>query len=248
MILYYSGTGNSAYIARKLARELGDELLSVRDRIKNGDTGGVTADRLIFCVPTYGWRIPRIVEKWIDETQFDGNVPAWFVMSCGDGLGNAAKYIKKLCERKRFRYMGTAQIIMPENYIALFDAPEEDKAREIIASGAGQIAETARMIGAGETLPGVPVKLMDRIYSTVVNPVFYRFIVKADKFRADDKCVGCGKCVSECPLNDIRLVDGRPVWGDNCTHCMACICGCPTGAIEYGKASLGKPRYMCPED
>lgn len=26
-----------------------------------------------------------------------------------------------------------------------------------------------------------------------------------------------------------------------------CICGCPTAAIEYGKASKGKPRYQCPE-
>ena len=30
---------------------------------------------------------------------------------------------------------------------------------------------------------------------------------------------------------------------ENCTHCMACICYCPAEAIEYGKKSLGKPRY-----
>ncbi len=60
-------------------------------------------------------------------------------------------------------------------------------------------------------------------------------------------CVGCGKCAAVCVENNIRLRDGRPVWGDRCTHCMACICGCPAGAIEYGRASRGKPRYQCPE-
>ena len=32
-----------------------------------------------------------------------------------------------------------------------------------------------------------------------VNPVFYRFFVKADAFRATDACIGCGKCEARCP-------------------------------------------------
>ena len=76
-----------------------------------------------------------------------------------------------------------------------------------------------------------------------VNPAFYRFFVRADAFRATDACIGCGKCVERCPLNNIRLENGKPVWGKHCTHCMACICYCPKEAIEYGKKSKGKPRY-----
>ena len=74
-----------------------------------------------------------------------------------------------------------------------------------------------------------------------VNPVFYRFFVKAEAFRATDSCIGCGKCVELCPLNNIRLENGRPVWGKNCTHCMACICYCPKEAIEYGKRAKVSP-------
>ncbi len=44
-------------------------------------------------------------------------------------------------------------------------------------------------------------------------------------------------------MNNIRMENGKPVWGQACTHCMACICYCPTEAIEYGKKSVGKPRY-----
>ncbi len=39
------------------------------------------------------------------------------------------------------------------------------------------------------------------------------------------------------------IQNGKPVWGGNCAHCMACICRCGAEAIEYGKKSLGKPRY-----
>ena len=71
--------------------------------------------------------------------------------------------------------------------------------------------------------------------------------MKDRAFRTTDACDGCGKCVRDCPLNDIELRDGRPVWLGRCTHCMACITGCPKEAIEYGKRSVGRPRYRCPK-
>ena len=87
------------------------------------------------------------------------------------------------------------------------------------------------------------VKIDDRFLSGPVNPLFYRFFVKANAFRAGSGCVGCGRCAEKCPMNNIRLQNGKPLWGGRCTHCMACIGYCPTEAIEYGKKSVGKPRY-----
>ena len=76
-----------------------------------------------------------------------------------------------------------------------------------------------------------------------MNPFFYTAIVKDKAFTASAACNGCGQCVKRCPLNNITLPDGKPLWGGRCTHCMACICYCPAEAIEYGKKSAGKPRY-----
>ena len=76
-----------------------------------------------------------------------------------------------------------------------------------------------------------------------VNRMLYPFCVKARAFAAGDGCTGCGRCVELCPLNNVSQKDGRPVWGKDCTHCMACIAYCPTECIEYGKKSIGKPRY-----
>ena len=139
--------------------------------------------------------------------------------------------------------MGTAQIIMPENYIAMFNAPQKEQAKSIVEQAEPELQKVLTQLRAGQQFPPPRDNLYDRFMSGPVNPVFYRFFVKADAFRATDACIGCGKCVELCPLNNIHLENGKPVWGKNCTHCMACICYCPKEAIEYGKKSRGKPRY-----
>ena len=51
----------------------------------------------------------------------------WFVANCGSEIGNASKYNRSLAEQKHLCYMGTSQILMPENYIAMFDAPQAEE-------------------------------------------------------------------------------------------------------------------------
>lgn len=244
MVLYYSGTGNSKYAAQRIADALGDELLCANARIKANDISAVeVGGRLVIVTPTYAWRIPRIVREWIMKTEFVGVERVWFVMTCGSEIGNAAKYSRALCAEKGFSYMGTTQIIMPENYIAIFDAPEAAEAREIVARAEPYIDSAAACIADGREFPLPRCNLADLFMSGPVNPVFYTFFVKDSAFTVSDACVGCGKCAALCPTNSITIRDGKPVWGGHCTHCMACICYCPTKAIEYGKKSLGQPRY-----
>ena len=244
MILCYSGTGNSRYIAHRIADALGDGLLSMNDRIKAGDTSPIEVnERLIIVTPTYAWRIPRIVRDWLTKTEFPGAKRAWFVMNCGSEIGNAAKYNRTLCQEKQLSYMGTAQIIMPENYIAMFDAPRAEEARQIVDRAESDIDRAATAIAENQAFPPPRDNLYDRFMSGPVNPIFYAFCVKAKAFTVSDACIGCGKCAALCPTNNITIQNGKPVWGGDCTHCMACICYCPAEAIEYGKKSLGKPRY-----
>lgn len=247
MILYFTGTGNSRYIAKQIADLTGDRLVSINKRIKENDTSEINATgRLIFVVPTYCWRIPRLVEEWISKTRFTGTENVYFIMNCGVSIGNAKKYIKRLCKRKNFKYMGVASIVMPENYIAVYDAPDEPVAIQIIENANHIIGEIGEMIRKGKVFTDRQSKLIDCLKSSVINTIFYSFLVKADKFTVDDKCVGCGICVKECSLNNIKLKGNKPVWGKECTHCMACICKCPKEAIEYGEKSVGKIRYKCP--
>ena len=244
MILYFSGTGNSKYVAKRIADALGDEILNLNDRIKVSDTLSVeTGERVIIVTPTYAWRIPRVVCNWLLKTELRGARLAWFVMTCGSEIGNADKYNRELCTEKAISCMGTAQIIMPENYIAMFSAPQADEARQIVAKAEPDIDRAIAAIQANQPFAPTRNNLYDRFMSGPVNPIFYKFFVKANAFTASSACIGCGQCVKRCPMNNVTLKDGKPVWGRNCTHCMACICYCPISAIEYGKKSVGQPRY-----
>ena len=134
MILFFSGTGNSNYVAKHIADALGDALVNLNDRIKASDTSPIETDeRLIIVTPTYAWRIPRVVCDWLRKTELSGAKNVWFVMTCGSEIGNADKYNRELCTEKGLSCMGTTQIVMPENYIAMFSAPQADEARKIVA-------------------------------------------------------------------------------------------------------------------
>ena len=244
MIFYFSGTGNSNYVAKRIADALGDALVNLNDHIKASDTSSVeTGERVIIVTPTYAWRIPRVVRDWLLRTEPRGAKQVWFVMTCGGEIGNADKYNRELCAEKAISCMGTAQIVMPENYIAMFSAPQADKARQIVAKAEPDIDRAIAAIQANQPFAPTRNNLYDRLMSGPVNPIFYKFCVKADAFTVSDTCIGCGQCAKLCPMNNVTLKDGKPVWGRNCTHCMACICYCPVSAIEYGKKSVGQPRY-----
>lgn len=244
MVLYFSGTGNSKYVAEKISERVGGEFVSLNEKIKKNDFSKISSDEnLIFVLPTYAWQIPHVVSEWISKTSFEKNCKAWFVMTCGGEIGNAAKQNKKLCDLKEFSYMGTAEVVMPENYIAMFSAPNKEEAKQIISNAQPQIENVAKAIEQGKEFEKPRNNLYDKIMSSVVNAAFYPLCVKSKAFTVKDDCVGCGKCVELCPLNNITLENSKPTWRNDCTHCMACICYCPVSAIEYGKKSVGQPRY-----
>ncbi len=244
MVLYFTGTGNSRFVAEKIADFLGDGLLNIGERIKENNFGEIHDEkRFVIVVPTYAWRIPRIVENFLKKTAFSGSKKFWFVMDCGGEIGNAEKYLVSLCGEKGFDYMGVFPVVMPENYVAMFSVPSKEEAREIVAKAVPLIESAAKTIKDGKKFSKPRNNLYDRFMSGPVNTLFYSLFVKADAFTADERCVGCGKCEKLCPLGNIKLENKKPVWGKNCTHCMACICYCPTEAIEYGKKSVGKRRY-----
>lgn len=131
MVLYYSGTGNSKYIAKCIASALETDHLNLNERIKAEDTSSVqTEENVILVTPTYAWRIPHIVSGWLGKAELVGAKRIWFVMDCGSEIGNAAKYNQELAARKALTYMGTAQIVMPENFPGTGQAGSKSDCRE----------------------------------------------------------------------------------------------------------------------
>lgn len=249
MILYFSGTGNSEFIAKKIKNIVKDDMLDLFDKIRKHDFSKLSSNQpWIIVAPTYSWRIPRVLDEWLRNTKLIKNKDIYFIMTCGGNIGNAGKYLKKLCSLKKMNYKGVAQIVMPENYIAMFSTPSQEKALKIIYQAEREIDKIAFRIKNEDIILSSKITFKDKINSSIINNIFYPIFVHTKKFHITDKCINCGKCVQGCPLNNISLKNRRPIWGKHCTHCMACICRCPSEAIEYGRNSKGKVRYTFPKN
>nr|WP_122011722.1 EFR1 family ferrodoxin [Maliibacterium massiliense] len=250
MVLYFSGTGNSQFVVSQIAKLLqDDDVISINRYLKAGGETTLASKRpLLFVAPTYCWRLPRVVVRWIMRTTFKGSQSAYFILTCGGSCGNAAHYARRLCAKKNLRFCGLAPIVMPENYQALFSTPSQAQCQAIIQHAAPRIAAVAEQIRAGARLDTPPVSMLGKLQSGPVNPLFYALFVHDRGFRVSESCVSCGKCARRCPMNNIDLPKGRPIWKGNCTHCMACIAGCPTGAIAYKDRSAGRHRHYMMDD
>jgi len=245
MVLYFSSTGNSKYVAEKIADNLNDSILSINDILKTNNKNNIDVNgKLVIVSPTYLSRMPRIIEDWFISQEFNGANGVYFVMTYFNSFGAAKDYNQKLCESKGLKYMGTKYIHMPNNHILSFTPTNIDEAKEIIKESNTVIEGAINDISLNKAFGEKKTNIVDKMMSSLINDVFYKFIIKSNRFAVSDKCVSCGTCVKKCPLNNISLKNGKPVWDYNCTHCGACICYCPKEAIEYGKSTESKFRYQ----
>ncbi|WP_296112203.1 EFR1 family ferrodoxin [uncultured Anaerococcus sp.] len=245
MILYFSATGNSEYLANKLGNELNENVIDLFSLIKEGRSQTFLSESPFVLVnPTYSWRVPRFISEYLLNCDFEGSRDFYLVINYGDSCGNAYKYIKDDAEKLGLNFKGLYGLKMPENYLMLFDLESDEVNQDIINQASRYIGEIATYIRNKKDFPKEKVGFAGRFQSKVINPIFFKYIARDNKFYATDKCISCGLCEKVCVLNNISYRDGKPIWKGNCTHCSACISKCPELAIEYGKKTQGKDRYL----
>ena len=246
MVIYFSATGNTEFVAKELAERLDDECINLIDRIKEKDHSVLHSDKpFIVCAPVYVCEIPRFMAKYLKEQTFTGCKDVYCIFTSGGYCGIAGNLTKKLFEKKGMNYRGHADFQMPRNYTAsnMYDmlSPEEVKVR--ILESYSRIDTVASDIKALRVPECRKPMFFETIAAIPLNPVWSKFMYKTKGFHSTEKCIICGKCVKVCPLNNISLSEGKPVWSKNCTHCMACIGTCPTEAVEYGNITQTKEKY-----
>ena len=255
MVLYFSTTGNTEYIAKEIASELKNQTIDLLPRIREHDHSDIYSDApFVICTPVYVCEMPGFVADFIRKTPLNGCKDVYFVFTSGGYAGISGPLAGRIVRKKGMKYRGCAELTMPQNYIAtdLYDELEDDEIERRIITSAGQIGRIAESIRRGEDLKSRHKWLAEYAAIVPVNPVWQRIMQPVKKFHATDKCTGCGMCEGRCPLKKIKMVKTvssgketyRPKWtGRSCAHCMSCIQNCPVQAIEYGKITPGKRRY-----
>lgn len=240
MIFYFTGTGNSRWVAEQLAEATNDTIMDLAECIRQDrlPEGLADAERLGIVFPIHSWRAPRVVTDFLTRHPLPYGPYRYAVCTCGDDVGEGMELF--------FNYFSVdlgASIIMPNTYVPMFDLDSDALCREKLENARRTIAVITKEILCRRVEWHVHEGNHAKLKSYVLNPLFTHFIIGSRGFHVDKGCTSCGTCSDSCPVANIRMVKGRPVWGKQCIHCMACLHACPQEVIQYKKATQKKGRY-----
>ena len=250
MILYFSATGNSHYVAQKIAEATGDKIISIETLVKEKrfELSTNEDEALGIVTPTYFWGLPHIVEEVLAHLniRLASGCYVYLVATYGTTTGAIGKISRCILSRKLIRLQGEYCVRMPDTWTPMFNLSDKAKnERRLIKAQAEleiiinnirhRVAET-KMRGKAPLLLG---KLYHATYKKARNTHHFHVI--------DDRCVGCGLCQRQCPISAIALQNGKPKWvAELCLACLRCLHNCPAFAIQYGRNSLKHGQYVCP--
>ncbi len=257
MVFYFTGTGNSLWVAKTLGEVFDEPLMSIAGELRKETEElayRLKEDEMIFFVyPVHSWGPALPVMQFIARLRIENyrKQRIYSVATCGDECGFTNDILKNSLTKRGLPLHGSYSLKMPNNYILLpgFNVDtkevEQYKLEQAPDHLSAIIAAIREHQGHFYQRGSFPF-----LKSRIIYPLFARYAGKLQgSFYATDTCIACNLCAKICPTGTISICnDGKPQWAKKtCVQCTACIHYCPVRAIEFGKVTLKKGRYHHPE-
>jgi len=240
-IYYFSGTGNSLWSAKEIARITGGELYNIGAEARK-EPLLIEADAVVMVFPSYAYGLPLMARRFVQAAVFKTPYIAALV-TYGSSPGGTLGALRRLLKGKGIARMFFGRVPAVENYLAMFGPPSARTVERRVLLQEQATAEAARAIierreNRVNTVRPFSV-LISWLFSLGVR-LFYRY------YRLSADCNGCGVCAKICPAGAVVMKDGRPLFTPQCEHCQGCINICPSRAIRFGRVKWGSPGYRHP--
>ena len=240
MIFYFSGSGNSKYIAQRISEKTGAEVLHVSQNTPFTIPDNKEDIGLVF--PVYFWGIPKAADEFLSALEIAGQHYIYLVLNCGGSTGDAAGLVAKFLQRKP---EAVFSVLMPDTYVPMFDCSNVAKNQAVLDRAEVDINKLIEAILAHKCGSYDKHRGLGKFYTATMYPLYKRTSTK--RFKVTTDCVGCGICAQECPDGFVSMIEGKPIWNEgHCDLCLSCLHHCPKHAITYGKKSLSHGQYLCP--
>lgn len=248
--LYFSGTGNTAYVVRQIGAQV-NKHISFRalniEAVTHNNIGDIEqADLLLFAYPIYGSLAPLLMRQFVAEygLHFSGKRAAIIitqVLFSGDGGAYLARKLRKF----DVDVVAIEHFNMPNNISdsTLFKIRSQEVNAETIKSADIKITRFTQALLEGKAKT-VGDNLFSRLLGLVQRLPFslvekrYRARVKIDQHL----CNMCTVCVQLCPTDNLREDTQQIAANSHCTLCYRCVNLCPQKAISI--FSKKKPRVQ----
>lgn len=250
MIFWFSGTGNSQWVAQRLAAILNDTLVDIAQATLNHqhEFSLKPGESIGFVFPIHSWGPPPLVCKFAQALQLDAytsSTHCYMVATCGDDTGLTVEILQKSLGSIKLNAAFSVQ--MPNTYVCLpgFDVDDYATEGQKLMAAKSRVEKVATSIAERRNVIDVVRGSMPWAKSRIIRPLFVAGGMNDRNFRCDTSaCTRCGKCAQQCPVRNITLdAQGTPQWQGNCTMCLRCLHKCPARAINYGTATVKKGRY-----
>lgn len=225
MVFYFTGTGNSLYIAKKI-----EEIPVSIPQIMRQERLEFAADSIGIVAPVYGHEVPPMVKDFLKKAVFHTKY-FYMILTYGNRHGGAAELAKKLCDECGVAVNYINVIVMVDNWLPGFDMNEQrsmdKRVEENMAAILADLAAHKNWIAeVTETDRAAHREFLARMSQMPPN-------VWQHLLRVTDACVGCGICEKVCPAGCVHVVEKRAVHiPENCQTCLACAHACPQKAIR----------------
>ncbi len=256
-LLYYSGAGNTQLVASFVARELrrmGHSVTTKFARLGAELPQLNHFDGLIVGTPVYAYAPPETLMAVVSSLpKLDGK-PAFTFMTKGLISGNAPVFLQEALQSKGITVIGHEEIMMADTLFILTSPKNSLMEKLMLLPNLLAIrkikALPRKILRAFEV--GKEVRLRRKLYAFATNFIagwFHDFVrSRTGYFYADARCDLCSACVGLCPNGNIRIADGRVLFGDDCEFCVRCVHRCPQEAIQVDRYIQKAGRYVPQKD
>ncbi len=247
LIYVFTGTGNSLWAAKEIAKELENcEIVSMGSNNNKNYLLKAHYDSIGFVYPTYAGGMPKRVRDFVLQLDLKGSEGTYFfaVATCGriSRAQNVVTQLRHLLKRKGVKLSYGERLDMFSNYVVGYEMRETVK--EEAEQSAIDIKPMIESIKNHKTNKGTATTLRQ-----IESMGFMLIVSSMDKnFNISDVCSKCGICKKVCPVSNIDMgVDGKPYFRHQCEQCLSCIQNCPTKAINYKDKTQNRRRYIHPD-
>ena len=239
LILYFSGTGNTKYVANLIHDEMKSmgfqtEIHSIEDEFT---IAADSYDLLVLGSPKYYEYPPFYFMEYLKKNLPNCRemIPTMMFCTQVSPLTTDFKGIEKMLRRKNHKLMVEKSVPIANNMVIFSAFPPTDlkKLQANIENLQSQMKPLLSEFSNGTVIHERPKWILAVVEQLVARICTGLFPVFAMKYSASSQCTGCGLCAKMCPEKNIKLQDERPVFGRKCLFCMRCINQCPENAILY---------------
>ncbi|MGL4740937.1 MAG: EFR1 family ferrodoxin [Sarcina sp.] len=234
-IYFFSGTGNSHYVAKTLGFGLENSKLIHIGGLDLSNEIKSDANVIGIVFPTYFYDAPDIIKNFIKKLNVEKSTYIFIYQTCGGNVGNSSYTCNSLLKEKNLKLANHFSIKMPDNCV-LFSSIEEEN-QKLLDSALKKINQDLMQIQNFKTKVANKPKFKYKVIgSSSLKNVCISFM-KFKNFKVnEDKCTSCKICKKVCPIGNIEFVNGQkiPKFKEKCEMCFACIHYCPNSCIKHG--------------